>query len=177
MLFPHVDSRQILLRPARAKDALLVYEILLRLGRPGLPMVDTFIDSFGQGLSACFLIVRKDTSDVVGVARLAELTMAGHLRAEVDLRTDQSDSIALEAHTLTVNFAFSMWRTQKVYFHSTQPDVSCLGFGVGYAGMVETEAVLRDYTYSHGRTWDVHVFAIQRTHWDSYGVDLVKQIV
>ncbi|GAA0821067.1 GNAT family N-acetyltransferase [Streptosporangium amethystogenes subsp. fukuiense] len=176
MLFPYTESRQIELRPAGVKDAAKVYDILFRLGHSGLPVIDRFVDTFGQGLSACFLVHRKDTGEVVGFSTLSELAPAGHLKADVHL-AGQPDEIRMDVVALTVNFAFAMWRTRKVYFHATDPGIENLGFAEPHALMVEAEAVLPRHTYFHGQVLDVHVFAIYREAWDVHGVDLLKHIV
>ncbi|WP_062346031.1 GNAT family N-acetyltransferase [Herbidospora yilanensis] len=176
MLFPHTESGQIELRPAGAKDAARVYEILFRLGHGGLPLLDRYADSFGQGLSACFLVHRKDTGEVAGFSTLSEPSVAGHVTAEVHLG-GQPDEIRRDAAVLTVNFAFAMWRIKKVYFHAIDPSPAGIGFAGPDAAVVEAEAVLPRHTYFHGRTWDVHVFAVYRERWDDHGVDLVKNIV
>jgi RimJ/RimL family protein N-acetyltransferase len=178
MLFPHTESRRIALRPATAADAPKVYDILFRLGRGALPMIDDFVGSFGRGMAATFLIHRKDTEELVGFSTLSELAPpAGHVRAEVNLIAGQPEEILTEASALTANFAFAMWRIRKVYFHATEASVASLGFGGEHSVLVRPEAVFPDHTYFHGRLWDVHVFAIYRDHWDTHGVDLLKQIV
>jgi RimJ/RimL family protein N-acetyltransferase len=70
-----------------------------------------------------------------------------------------------------------MWRTRKVYFHAIEPGAASLGFGEKHTAVVREEAVLRDHTWFHGRTWDVTVLAIYRDDWDTHGVDLLTQIV
>ncbi|MGW0809535.1 GNAT family N-acetyltransferase [Nonomuraea sp. NPDC002799] len=176
MLFPHTESGQVELRPAGVKDAAKVYDILFRLGHGGLPLLDRYVEGFGRGLAACFLVHRKDTGETVGVSTLGELSMAGHLKAEVHL-AGEPEGIRRDTTALTVNFAFAMWRTRKVYLHATDPAVEELGFAGPHAAMVRAEAVLPKHTYFHGRVWDVHVFAVYREDWDEHGVDLVKNIV
>lgn len=177
MLFPHVESRQIVLSPAGVENAAEVYDIVFRSGRDVLPMIDTFVKNFGQGLSAGFLVRRKDAEEVVGFSTLSNLTPAGHLRADVSLLAGQTDEVRRDAIALTVNFAFTMWRTRKLYFHTTEVDDATLGFGAEHSVMVRTDAVLPLHAYFHGRLWDVQVLAIDRDQWDTYGVDLLKQIV
>jgi RimJ/RimL family protein N-acetyltransferase len=183
MLFPHTETRRIALRPASAQDAPQAYDILFALGRGGLPMIDTFVDGFGRGMSACFMVHLKDddaetaAGDVVGLTTLSEPTPAGHLRADVNLVAGQPNGVRTDAGALTVNFAFAMWRTRKVYLHTTDASVESTGFIGEHAPMVRAEAVLPDHTYFHGRLWDVHVFAIYREDWDVQGVDLLKQLV
>ncbi|MGW4377178.1 GNAT family N-acetyltransferase [Streptomyces albidoflavus] len=177
MLFPHTESRRVSLRPAGAEDAAAAYEILFRLGHPGLPLLDTFTSSFGEGLGACFLVHRKDTGAVVGFATLSSLQAAGHLRMEVSLASETAAEFTTEVHALTANFAFAMWRTRKVYVHLNSPDTSGIGFDGAHASLLTPEAVLPDHTYAHGSLRDVHLFAIHRRDWDTLGVDLLKQIV
>ncbi|MET7395823.1 GNAT family protein [Dactylosporangium sp. NPDC005572] len=187
MLFPHTESRHVTLRPAAVADAPLVYGVLLRLGHAGLPMLDTFVDQFGRGRSACFLVYRRDQPGpggepagderLIGFSALSDLAPAGHLRAEVSLVEGQPDEVVTEAHALTTNFAFAMWRTRKVYFHTVDPAPSAIGFGADRSAMVRAEAVLPGHTFFHGRLWDVHVLAVYREEWDTVGADLLKQLV
>jgi RimJ/RimL family protein N-acetyltransferase len=177
MLFPYLETRRITLRPATAKDAFQIYDILFRLGRVPLPMFEAFNESFGRGCSASFVIIRKDTGEVAGHAALSELSPAGHVRADVSVRADEEPGVASDANALIANFAFAMWRTRKVYFHSTDPAPDSLGLGPEHTQMIRAEAVLGDYVYFYGKRWDVHIFAIYRDQWDTYGVDLLKQIV
>ncbi|MDX3195172.1 hypothetical protein PV458_42815 [Streptomyces sp. MN03-5084-2B] len=174
MLSPHTESRLVTLRPAGVEDAAQVYEILFRLGSAGLPLIDQFVESFGEGKAACFLVHRKDTGQLIGVSSLSDLAPAGHVRAEIELVAESTDELRAEVNALTVNFAFAMWRTRKVYFHLTTPDAGELGLG---ADLPREEVVLSDYTYFHGRLWDVHVVAIYREDWDEAGLDIIKQIV
>ncbi|MER7109335.1 GNAT family N-acetyltransferase [Streptomyces sp. NPDC000229] len=177
MLFPHTTSRRVSLRPAGAEDAAQAYEILFRLGSPGLPLIDDFVKSFGERLSACFLVHRNDTEEVVGFSTLSTLEAAGHLRMDVSLASETAAEFATDAHALTANFAFTMWRTRKVYVHLTSPDTSGIGFGDEFGSLLRSEAVLPDHAYVHGSLRDVHVLAIHRDDWDTLGVDLLKQIV
>jgi hypothetical protein len=177
MLFPHTESNRIELRPASAADARLAYDILFRLGRSGLPLVDAYVETFGQGTSACFLVHRKDTEEVAGLATLSDLTPGGHVRAEISLSAGQPDEIRAHAAALVTNFAFAMWRTRKVYFHETEEGAAAVGFTGPHARMVRAEAILPDHVYFHGRLWDVYISAIYRDQWDIHGVDLLKQIV
>jgi hypothetical protein len=178
MLFPHTDSRRISMRPATAKDAPKIYDILFRSGRAGLPLLDAFVESFGRGLAACFLVTSRETDEVVGFTTLSELAPpAGHVRVEANVAPGQPADVRAEAAALTANFAFAMWRLRKVYLHSTDPSIASLGFGPEHAAMIRNEAVFSDHVYLHGRTWDVNVFAIYREQWDTHGVDFLKQIL
>jgi RimJ/RimL family protein N-acetyltransferase len=177
VLFPHVESKRIVLRAATAEDGPKAYDILFQLGRGGLRTLDAFLENFGRGVSAHFLIHRRDTGDLVGFSALSDLSPAGHLRADVHLVAGQPEEVVTEANALTANFAFAMWRTRKVYFHTSEASISSLGFAGEYAAMVCAEAVLPDHLYFHGRRWDLHVYAIYRDQWDVHGVDLLKQII
>ncbi|MEU9035205.1 hypothetical protein AB0D45_09855 [Streptomyces sp. NPDC048352] len=177
MFFPHTETRRVALRPAGADDAAAAYEVLLRLGTAGLPVLDVFTQTFGQGLAACFLVRDKDTDEVVGLSTVSAVNPAGHLRIEVHLTGDTAGEISGDVHALTANFAFSMWRTRKVYIHRTSPDIRAIGFGDAHEAMVRTEAILPEQTYFHGRLWDVHVLAIHRDDWNTHGVALLEKIV
>ncbi|MFF8791169.1 hypothetical protein [Streptomyces sp. NPDC015125] len=177
MLFPHTETRRVALRPAGSEDAVAAYQILFRLGSAGLPVLDTFVKTFGEGLSACFLVHRKDTDEVVGLSTISPLTPAGHVRIEVHLAGAENHELTGDVHALTAHFAFAMWRTRKVYLHRTSSDISAIGWGDAAAAVLRAEAVLPDHTYFHGRLWDVHIFAIHREDWNPHGAALLKQIV
>jgi RimJ/RimL family protein N-acetyltransferase len=177
MLYPHTESRRISLCPASASDAPAAYELLFRMGHGGLPTIDQFVSGFGRGMAAYFLVRLKETDELVGLATISEPNPAGHVRVEVNVRTDQPSGIVRDATALTTNFAFSMWRIRKVYFHVTRSGVESLAFGEEHTAMVREEAVLRDHVFFHGCTWDVTVLAIHREDWNVLGVDLLKQLV
>ncbi|MFF0744454.1 hypothetical protein ACFYVL_29040 [Streptomyces sp. NPDC004111] len=177
MLFPHTKSRRLALRAAGAEDAAQAYEILFRLGAPGLPLIDDYVKTFGERLAACFLLEDAQSGEVVGLSTLSTLTAAGHLRMEVSLASDRAAEFRTDAHALTANFAFSMWRTRKVYVHLHSADTSPVGFRDGHGPLLRPETVLPEHTFFHGELWDVHVHAIHRADWDTLGVDLLKQIV
>ncbi|MFE1174094.1 hypothetical protein [Streptomyces sp. NPDC058773] len=165
-----------MLRPASVTDAPDAYEILFQLGYCGLPTIDDYTASFGRGASAVFLVHRKDNDALAGLAVISDLNPAGHLKVEVNTAADQPAELTRDANALSTNFAFAMWRTRKVYFHTTRPSAEALAFGEEHAAMVQEEAVLQDYTFFHGRTWDMNVLAIRREDWDKHGVALLKKI-
>ncbi|KWT63839.1 hypothetical protein ADL21_00280 [Streptomyces albus subsp. albus] len=176
MLYPHTESRHVVLRPAGVSDAPTAYEILFQLGYGGLPTIDEYVAGFGRGMSAVFLVGRKGEAAAAGLAAISDANPAGHVRVEVNMAAGQPSELLRDATALTTNFAFSMWRTRKVYFHTIRASAEALAFDEKHSAMIRREAVLRDYTFFHGRVWDVNVFAIQREAWDEHGVDLLKQI-
>ncbi|WP_030615958.1 hypothetical protein [Streptomyces sclerotialus] len=176
MFFPHTETERVVLRPAGAEDAAAAYAVLFRLGVAGLPVLDSFVKTFGEGLSACFLVHRKDTDEVVGLSTVSGTTPAGHVRIEVHLAGDSAAELSGDVHALTANFAFAMWPVRKVYIHRTSPDAGAIGLGAAHAPLVRAEAVLPDHTYFHGRLWDVHIFAVHRDDWDTHGAALLQQI-
>lgn len=176
MLFPHTESRHVVLRPAGMSDAQDAYMILLRAGYRGLPTIDEYVASFGRGASAVFLVHGEDGGGPAGLATISALNPAGHLTVEVTMAADRPTESLRDATALCTNFAFSMWRTRKVYFHTTRTSAETLAFGDEYSAMIREEAVLRDYVFFHGRTWDVNVLSIRREEWDTHGVGLLKLI-
>ena len=177
MLFPHSESKRIILNPTAAEDAPLVYDILLRLGRSTLPALDVFKRTFTRGVDAQFLVQSRDSGEVVGVTTLSEQEPAGHVQVAVHINAEQPVEIAADAAVLTVNFAFAMWRLRKVYFQTHEADLSSLGFTGDHAAMVKAEAVLPGHMFFQGRIWDMHVHAIYRDQWDEHGTELLKKIV
>ncbi|WP_218952244.1 GNAT family N-acetyltransferase [Amycolatopsis anabasis] len=177
MLFPHVESKRVLLRPATAEDGPKVYEILFQSGRSTLPTLEVFLQNFSRGVAAQFLVQRRDSDHVVGFSSLSELTPAGHVQAAVHTDAEQSEGISADAAALTVNFAFAMWRIRKVYFQTHEADLTGLGFTGEYASAVRQEAVLPDHLYFQGKLWDMYVHAIYREEWDVQGTELLKGIV
>ncbi|MEU4806641.1 GNAT family protein [Actinosynnema sp. NPDC023587] len=177
MLFPYVESKRIVLRPATGADGAEVYDVLFRAGAPGLPALDVFLDRFERGVQAQFLVYRRDSDDLVGHAALSDLAVAGHVRAAVFAAADPGEGIAADAAALLVNFAFAMWRIRKVYFESHLADLAEFGFTGDRAAVVRTEAVLPEHLWFRGRLWDQYVHAVYREHWDVDGVELLKEIV
>lgn len=151
--------------------------MLFRLGHRGLSTLDRFSESFSHGISANFLVIDQESEKVVGTSSLSDLSPAGNLDAAVHLAAGTPDEQAREAHLLTVNFAFAMWRTRKVYFHTVENGKQDLGLGDDHSLIASTEAVLRDHWYFHGRLWDVHVQSVRREQWDARGAELVLQVV
>lgn len=165
------------LQPAVKDDAPSAYEVLFRIGHRSLPTLDRFSESFNLGVSANFLILDQENDAVVGISSLSDLSAAGNLEAQVHLAAGAPVERVRDAYALTTNFAFAMWRTRKIYFHTTENDPEDLGFGDLRPDLVTTEAVLPDHWYFHGRLWDVHVRSVRREQWDSHGAELISQIV
>ncbi|SFX77524.1 GNAT family N-acetyltransferase [Streptomyces atratus] len=176
MLYPHTESGQVVLRPARESDAADAYEILFQIGYCGLPTIDEYVASFGRGASAVFLVHRKGGEELAGLATISDLNPAGHVKVEVNMAADQPIELLRDANVLCTNFAFSMWRTRKVYFHTTRTSAEALAFGDEYSAMIRAEAVLRNYVFFQGRTWDVNVFSVLREEWDEHGVEFLNVI-
>jgi RimJ/RimL family protein N-acetyltransferase len=177
VLYPYVESKRILLRPATAQDGPKVYEILFRAGRSALPTLDVFMQSFAKGAAAQFLVERRDTGDIVGYTSLTDLSVAGHVRLDVHADAETLEGIVSDAAALTINFAFAMWRIRKLYFHTHETGLSGLGFDGDYAAAVREEAVFPDHLYFQGKLWDMHVFAIYRDKWDVHGTEFLSEIV
>lgn len=176
MLYPHIATRRIRFRPATADDAPTTYDILFRNGRGALPMLDDYVAGFGEGLSACFMIHDVESGELLGFSTLSDLKPAGHLRAEVNLRLGVREDVRSEANALTVNFAFAMWRTRKVYFEVADPALARIGFG-SHRKAMRSEAVLPDYVFLHGKVQDVHVISYSRDDWDVHGLDFLRQVM
>ncbi|TKK87212.1 GNAT family N-acetyltransferase [Herbidospora galbida] len=176
MLFPHAQSERVNLKPAGTDDGRTAYDVLFSLGRTALPTVDTYLERFGKGVAAAFLVELRDTGETVGLCELSEPSPAGHVQAAVHIRRGQDRSVAADAALLTVNFAFAMWRIRKVYFQTHEADLESLGFHGERAKLVRREAVLADHLYFQGRTWDMHVHSIQREMWDAQGAEIVNGI-
>ncbi|MBB6421369.1 GNAT family N-acetyltransferase [Streptomyces sp. AK010] len=176
VLYPHTTTKRIKLRPAGAADAPAAYDILFRNGHGPLPLLDRYAADFCNGLSACFMIHDAETDELLGFSTLSDLKPAGHLRTEVHLRLGTREDLRSEANALTVNFAFSMWRTRKVYFEVTDPTLARIGFGRHKKAM-RPEAVLPDHVFLHGKLQDVHVISYGRDDWDAHGLDFIQQVV
>ncbi|MET9294026.1 hypothetical protein [Streptomyces sp. NPDC003077] len=176
MLYPHIESRRIRLKPAGRDDAPAAYDILFRSGIGPLPMLDAYVEKFGAGLWACFMVHGTESDDLLGFSTLSELKPAGHLRAEVHLRPGTPEDVRSEVNALSVNFAFSMWRTRKVYFEVVDPTLARIGFG-HHTKAMRAEAVLPEYVFRYGKPQDVHVISYSRENWEAHGLDFVRHIV
>ncbi|MFF1946127.1 hypothetical protein ACFVWF_28790 [Rhodococcus qingshengii] len=152
------------------------------MGTAGLSTLDVYAATFGRGLSAHFVMYRvnenSNTSDgpPCGICEVSALTPAGHLRIDTTVLPDTPIEVLRDANALAANFAFSMWRTRKVYFHTVDQDAAALGFG-DYPDLVRLEATLSDHRFVHGEIRDEHIFSVYRGVWDELGTDLIKQIV
>lgn len=182
MLYPHIDSRRVTLHPADAADATRAHSVLLSAGTTGLGTVDAYAATFGRGLSALFMAHRADRDTdgadgpLCGVCAVSALTPAGHLRVDTTVLPGTPIEVLGDANALAANFAFSMWRTRKVYFHAVDPDPAAFGLGE-YSELIRLEATLSDHRFVHGEVRDEHVFSVRRDDWDGLGTDLIKQIV
>jgi RimJ/RimL family protein N-acetyltransferase len=177
VLYPYVESKRILLRPATAQDGPQIYEILFRAGRSALPTLDVFMQNFAKGVAAQFLVERRDTGEIIGHTSLSDLSVAGHVRLDVHTDAEAVEGIVADAAALTINFAFAMWRIRKLYFHTHETSLSGLGFEGEYASAAREEAVFPNHLYFQGKLWDMHVFAIYRDQWDVHGTEYLKEFV
>jgi RimJ/RimL family protein N-acetyltransferase len=176
VLFPYTESKRITLRPATVDDGKLIYEVLFRLGRSTLPTVDAFLNGFGKGVGAYFLIYSRDTGEMVGFTEVVDLSPAGHVRVAVHVAAGQDSAVTTDATALTVNFAFANWRIRKVYFRASESDPAALGLPAR-DGLIRTEGVFPDHLFFQGRLWDMHVYSIAREQWDTHGTDLLEEMV
>lgn len=173
MLFPYVESKRVVLRPAGSDAAPAVYDLLFQGGRSALPTRDEFVRDFSHGVAAHFLAQDRGTGEAVGFCALTELSVAGHVRMSAHVNADRSDGVEEDAALLTVNFAFAMWRVRKVYIRTHEADLAGMGLTGEHSWMARPEAVLPDHLYFAGKLWDEHVHAVHRDDWDVAGVPLL----
>ena len=186
VLFPHVETRRVRLRPATASDGTDNYELFLRNGMNNLPNLDMWLAAYSRDLAAHsaysrdlaghFVIQQRRDGADVGFGGLSELSPAGH--CEVGLYTDLAKAdvgIGAEATLLFINYAFATWRVRKVYMRTTDAAVGF--FGGTLAAISRKEAVLPQHQYFRGRLWDVYLYAVYREAWDERGAALVERLV
>lgn len=186
VLFPHIETQRVRLRPALAADGPATYELFLRTGMNNLPNMDVFVagysrelsshSAYSRDLAAQFAIQQRRDGEEVGFGGLFELSPAGHV--ELGLYTDLRKAdvgIGAEATLLFINYAFATWQIRKVYMRTT--DASRWFFGGTLASMVRKEACLPDHMYFRGRLWDMDIYAIYRSEWDARGAALVERLV
>lgn len=200
MLFPHVESKRVVMCPALVSDAPAVYRILLRGGRTELPTLGTFTAVFDRGATAQFLVYDRATDELVGYGALTSLSTAGHVTATVatensqvepgiapfdsarddtantDARPVQVDEVGAATAALLVNFAFAMWRLRKVYLETAEPDLASFGLSGPLAGVARREARLPGHLYFRGELWDKFVHAIYREDWDEFGEQILANL-
>lgn len=194
MLFPFTTARSCRLDSAGAADAPQIHALHLEAGEPALPMLDNFWPGYVGGAAACFLVRSNDSGDapgpagahsrdgaavgpLLGAIRIATLKPAGHLDIDRVFAADCPDEVRTAALGLSIQFAFAMWRTTKVYLNSVAADPASLGLGELHHKLVVREAVLPEYQFREGRLRDQYFYSVRREAWDATGVDLVRQLV
>ncbi|WP_051872231.1 GNAT family N-acetyltransferase [Streptomyces sclerotialus] len=166
MLFPHTTSRRLAFRPASSRDHAEVIRTMLRTGidnvsptgRPG-----------NRDLSTCdaaFLITRRRDGGLLGFSMLHGLDPAGHVKSGVYLDPERARlGVGSEAIYLTINYAFAMFRIDRVIAQTTEATFGSVGLD---SGNDTATAVLRDHLYFRGRHWDLHTFQLSRAEWEQH---------
>lgn len=177
-LQPVLRSSRIYLRPATRADGTTLYGLLLDLGLNTLPTLDQWIDGgiASRNANAQFVIHRVSDESVVGFSALYELDgNAGHIKAGVYTGpNDHAPGVGAEACIFTINYAFAMWNLRKVYFHTTEASLGSLGQAL--SRVAQQEAVLPEYQYFRGRLWDLYIYAIHRSEWETVGRPLAERL-
>lgn len=165
MLYPHVKSRRVALRPATAANGSTFYRTLLNAGVESPPPMEEIEQDFAH-LDALFLLERRDNAEIIGYSTLHRLNQAGHI--EVGLYTDTARAkhgVGGEGVVLTINYGFAAFNVSKMIVRTTKASFAGIGEAFDADGR---EGVLPDHLYFRGGMWDLHCFAMQRAEWEEY---------
>ncbi|MBB6421392.1 GNAT family N-acetyltransferase [Streptomyces sp. AK010] len=166
-MFPHTQTRRIVLDPASTADARdNVVSTLLRTGLESVRPVGDPAAALMERCCAAFLVRQRASGAVLGFSMLHGLRPAGHVRCGLYLDPQQARmGVGAEAVHLTVNYAFAAYDVTKVIAQTTR--ASFAAFGLSEDEPSRT-AVLDDFLYFRGRFWDLHTFEVQRWEWEYY---------
>jgi hypothetical protein len=175
MFFPLITSSGVELRPISADDGKKVYELLVRFGSGVLPTLETFLDGFGHGAMAQFLVHGAGEAGPVGVATLRDFNPAGHVTAELELGS--APGPGQETVALVVNYAFAMWNLRKVYLHAAEDEHDVLGLtGPLLQPLLDREALLPRHVFARGRHQDLSIYAIHRNTWEKHAANVLEAL-
>lgn len=166
MIFPHTESRRVVLHPARAGDQAQFVQTLLRTG----------LESFrpaargnraGTKAHAAFVVRQRTSGEALGFGTLHGLDPAGHIRCSAYLEPKRARlGVGSEAIFLLVNYAFATLNISKVIAQTTEASFSAFGFASD--NDEGQKGVLRDHLFFRGQHWDLHSFQIERGEWEKF---------
>ncbi|MEV4011784.1 GNAT family protein [Nonomuraea angiospora] len=153
------------LRPASASDSAVFLQTLLEAGLESFRFAANAAEGFKR-LNAMFLVVHRNSGDVLGFSTLHGISQAGHIRNGVYLDPRRAKlGIGSEAVQLTINYAFAMFDIAAMIVQTTE--ASFAGFGLTDDDS-QKEGVLAEHLYFRGRLWDLHSYRVRRADWESY---------
>ncbi|WP_161626423.1 GNAT family N-acetyltransferase [Nocardiopsis xinjiangensis] len=165
MIFPHTTSRRLIFRPASVADHKGFFDTLLRQGFESFRPADLPTRSLLRSLDTVFVVIHRSTGDELGFSALYGHDQAGHMRCGLYLDKDRLHlGVGSEAVFLTVNYAFAMFRVDRLITQTTE--ASSASFGLSFS-QSDKDGVLSDHLYFRGRPWDLHTFHIDRADWEA----------
>jgi len=176
-------TRRAFLRPVVADDVALLYRVeTTGLGpnwrlRGQTPDIEHYRQGLFSGVHSQYLIVSRATSQLHGLVRC---TSPDLVNGHAQLAAARFDDIGIdrtfaEGFCRFVSLLFNNWPFRKLYL-----EVAGYNLGQQASGLrrfANHEAVLPDYFQKGVRSFDKHIFAIDRerwftVRWSSYGTDL-----
>jgi RimJ/RimL family protein N-acetyltransferase len=180
----HLGGRRVRLRPILQRDyeMLLQIELSEQLGpywrlRGRTPAPDSYSQTLWGGVLAQFLVVRRDTEQVLGMVTVYNAdVMDGHasFSAAKFLRADRS-TLILQGSILMLDYAFAHFPLRKIYLEVNEYNLPQFSSGIGR--ILKPEGILHAHTFSAGRYWDKHIFAIYRDEWNQRAPDFRRLVL
>jgi RimJ/RimL family protein N-acetyltransferase len=166
LIFPHTESRRIVLRPATSADQASFFQTRLRAGIESVRPASAPTAAVSKQFNAAFVVARRTDGETLGFSTLHKLDPAGHIRCGIYLDPQRARlGVGSEAVHLSINYAFAMFNVDKVIAQTTEASFDA--FGVSTEGN-EEKSILPDHLYFRGRLWDLHNFEIERHGWEDY---------
>lgn len=136
-----------------------------------------------QGVLALFVVEQVADGEPLGVLSAYQADHRnGHCRiAAARLgTTDSADTAFLAGIALFYDYLFAGWPFRKLYLETPEFNVGQFGSAVD-RGLMRVEARLEEFTYLHGRYWDVLFLSVTRESWAGFretaaGRRLVRQV-
>jgi hypothetical protein len=127
-----------------------------------LPAPGQFAAGLWSGVLEQFIVVTRENGHPVGlVAAYGASQQNRHLHVGGGLlRTTHGSGLGVDAFRLFFQHLFATWDIKKIYVPA--PQFTLLGRSSRAQRIVQLEATLTKHTYSSGRFWDQHIYAVYR---------------
>lgn len=136
--------------------------------RGSTPSPEEFRSLLWRGVVAQFVVVRRSTSETMGLLTAFDADFANgtaHLAALYDIKV-QGLGWPMEGYLVFLDYVFSNsnWPFRKLYAESI--DFNAATFGRGMSKYFVEEGRLRGHEYFNGKYWDVVITALYRRSWE-----------
>lgn len=169
---PPGRSTRVRLRPVLESDLLALYLASLDpyLGgmwryRGRTVPADEFVATFADGVRAQYVVELIESGEAVGLVSAYDHNQAGLHCKVAFLRiggpSAGASGATIEGLLLLLTHLFTTFPYRKVFAELPAPNMGLLE-----PGLVDEEAVLRDYFFHDGRPVDLHVVSLSRERWE-----------